>query len=62
MCVLVLPSFRDEERNGIRALLDEEGVITSFGPAGEKLLPRQVSKYPRVAANLRVEALFRGKA
>ena len=50
------------KRNGIRALLDEEGVITSFGPAGEKLLPRQVSKYPRVAANLRVEALFRGKA
>ncbi len=45
------------KRNGVRVLIDEEGVITSFGPAGEKLLPRQVSMYPRVAANLRVQTL-----
>ncbi len=49
------------KRNGIRAPADEEDIITSFGPAGEKLLPRQVSMYPRVAANLRVEALPRDK-
>lgn len=49
------------KRKGIRALIDEESVITSFGPADEKLLPRQVSMYPRVAANLRVVALPRHK-
>ena len=49
------------KRNGIRALADEEGIITSFGPAGEKLLPRQVSMYPRVAANLRMKALSKDK-
>ncbi len=49
------------KKNGIRALVDEEGIFTSFGPAGEKLLPRQVSMYPRVTATLRVEALPRDK-
>ncbi len=49
------------KRNGIRALADEEGIVTSFGPAGEKLQPRQVSMYPRFTANLRMEAMPRGK-
>ncbi|KAA6418788.1 MAG: helicase SWR1 [Trebouxia sp. A1-2] len=34
------------KRKGIRALIDEESVITSFGPADEKLLPRQAAKRP----------------
>ncbi len=49
------------KKNGIRALLTRRDVVTSFGPAGEKLLPRQVSMYPRVAANLRVDALPKDK-
>ncbi|DBB18561.1 TPA: hypothetical protein ACH3X3_000192 [Trebouxia sp. C0006] len=57
---LAIALQRDEEERN-QSLADEEGIITSFGPAGEKLLPRQVSMYLRFTAYLTVEALPRDK-